>query len=129
VVAVGDKGLIVRSDDSGRTWSEVKSGVNGQLASVSGTRDGRELWVSGADGLLLYSLDLGLTWKRIFVPSNRGLRAVHLTHTLEVIVAGWRENILIGSKLSDFNLVRGAPYKADGVLYTHSLGLLAFGQG
>jgi photosystem II stability/assembly factor-like uncharacterized protein len=60
--AVGDKGMIVESDDRGASWTERNSGTTEPLRSVFGTSDGRRLWADGNEGAIVGSDDGGATW-------------------------------------------------------------------
>jgi len=69
VISVGVNGLIVRSSDAGSSWSQVTTDpVFGGLTGVSGHDNGLDpsLWVAvghdGSDGLVVRSVDDGLTW-------------------------------------------------------------------
>ncbi|HLW71432.1 MAG TPA: YCF48-related protein [Candidatus Binataceae bacterium] len=65
-VIVGDKGLVMTSDDHGRTWQRVqlKKGVNlYDLYSVAFAPDGASGWAVGDGGVIFHSDDRGATWK------------------------------------------------------------------
>ena len=63
VVAVGPRGLIVVSQDDGKTWKQVEVPVQSDLVAVdfSGRASG---WAVGHDGVILHSADSGLTWTK-----------------------------------------------------------------
>ena len=131
VIAVGDRGSISRSADAGSTWTQINSGVVGQLADVLSLSRSSELWISGADGVLLRSQDEGLTWKRIILPTNRGMLAIGESRGGKLILAGWTKTILIQDQVGSFNTTvhDAATWKMKGIVYTRRLGLLTFGQG
>ena len=64
-VAVGSRGLIVYSDDSGKTWLQSKVPVQSDLLAVNfpTAQDG---WAVGHDGVILNSRDGGKTWAKQF---------------------------------------------------------------
>lgn len=62
-LAVGERGLIVRSDDAGRTWRQSPSPVSTTLTSVRFVNASHGLAVGHA-GVVLRSDDGGLTWQR-----------------------------------------------------------------
>jgi photosystem II stability/assembly factor-like uncharacterized protein len=63
LVAVGRRGVILTSSDSGITWSQVPSPVSSDLTSVRFS-DATHGWITGHDALVLKSTDGGLTWQR-----------------------------------------------------------------
>ncbi|MDI1250886.1 MAG: YCF48-related protein [Lacunisphaera sp.] len=63
LVAVGDRGHVVRSPDGGRTWTQSITPTRALLTGVS-FPDTRHGWAVGHDGVILASEDGGLTWTR-----------------------------------------------------------------
>lgn len=63
VVAVGERGIVLLSDDSGRTWRQAKVPVSVTLTAVTFPND-RQGWVTGHYGVVLHSDDGGETWVR-----------------------------------------------------------------
>jgi len=64
-VVVGDKGVIMISDNQGQTWArqQIKHGVKyDDLYSVAFTADGSSGWVVGDNGIIYHSSDHGTTW-------------------------------------------------------------------
>lgn len=61
LVAVGQRGHVLMSDDDGRTWTQAAVPVSSDLTAVSfpTARDG---WAVGHDGVILASRDAGATW-------------------------------------------------------------------
>jgi len=61
VVAVGPRGLIIRSEDQGKTWVQSSVPVQSDLLAVHfpNARDG---WAVGHDGVILHSSDGGRSW-------------------------------------------------------------------
>lgn len=64
LVAVGDDGVIVRSDDSGATWTEItNSGPRYTTDDLFGIAANGSTWIAvGAGGRFLRSTDDGATW-------------------------------------------------------------------
>lgn len=62
-IAVGLRGLIAASDDSGKTWSQMNVPVQSDLlaAHFPTATDG---WAVGHDGVVLHSVDGGKTWEK-----------------------------------------------------------------
>ncbi len=65
LVIVGERGLIIYSDDSGRSWQQAKVPVSETLTSLSfPTAD--HGWAVGHGGVILHSGDGGETWQQQF---------------------------------------------------------------
>lgn len=65
VVVVGDKGVVMTSDDQGRTWTshQLKKGEKFfDLYSVAFAPDGSAGWVVGDGGAVFHTSDKGSTW-------------------------------------------------------------------
>lgn len=62
LVAVGDRGHIVYSDDEGKTWTQAKVPVSAMLTSVHFPTP-RLGWAVGHHGVILHSADAGATWQ------------------------------------------------------------------
>lgn len=60
-VAVGQRGHIVVSDDSGATWKQSPVPVSSDLTSAYFV-DARQGWAAGHDGVILHTADGGDTW-------------------------------------------------------------------
>src|SRR4030095_13464114 len=59
--AVGEKGIILRTDDGGLKWKDQESGVSSNLFAVSAaSRD--DALIAGDHGRVLATKDGGLTW-------------------------------------------------------------------
>ncbi len=63
IVVVGDRGHILISTDDGRTWKQIPVPTRAMLTGVS-FPDAQHGWAVGHDGVILHTLDGGLTWER-----------------------------------------------------------------
>lgn len=63
VVGVGERGLIVLSDDNGKTWSQAKVPVSITLTAVAFPTP-KTGWAIGHAGVVLRSTDGGETWEK-----------------------------------------------------------------
>ncbi len=63
VVAVGQRGHIVYSDDAGKSWSQAEVPVSSDLVAVTFPTP-QAGWAAGHDGVILHSEDAGRTWQR-----------------------------------------------------------------
>lgn len=63
VVAVGERGIIICSDDEGKTWIQAKVPVSVTLTTVTffSPKIG---WAAGHDGLILSTVDGGISWQK-----------------------------------------------------------------
>jgi photosystem II stability/assembly factor-like uncharacterized protein len=64
LVAVGQRGHVLLSDDQGKTWRQAEVPVSSDLVAVAfpGANHG---WAVGHDGIVLRSTDAGATWTRV----------------------------------------------------------------
>ncbi len=63
IVAVGQRGHIIYSDDGGKTWLQAKVPVSSDLVAVSFPTPAKG-WAVGHDGVVLHTADGGATWVR-----------------------------------------------------------------
>ncbi|MCU7247446.1 WD40/YVTN/BNR-like repeat-containing protein [Pseudomonas koreensis] len=63
LVAVGERGFIIVSDDNGTTWRQVSSPVSMTLVKVRFI-DANLGWAVGHAGVVLHSRDGGLSWEK-----------------------------------------------------------------
>lgn len=62
LLAVGELGTILRSDDSGQTWATVASPTKATLTGIAFAADGRTGWAVGHDAIILATTDGGASW-------------------------------------------------------------------
>ena len=70
LVAVGDRGHILYSDDNGASWAQAKVPTRQMLTSVFFIDD-KKGWVTGHDALILATEDGGMTWTEQFIDLER----------------------------------------------------------
>lgn len=63
LVAVGERGHVLLSDDQGTTWRQVPVPVRSTLTAVAGA--GSVVVAAGHDGVIVRSGDRGETWQRV----------------------------------------------------------------
>lgn len=63
VVAVGQRGHVLLSDDAGKTWQQAQVPVSADLVAVQFPTPTAG-WSVGHDGVVLHSADAGKTWTR-----------------------------------------------------------------
>ncbi|MBX9914134.1 MAG: hypothetical protein K2Y25_09555 [Pseudomonadaceae bacterium] len=70
LVAVGDRGHVLYSDDQGVSWTQAKVPTRQMLTSVFFVND-KKGWVTGHDSLILATVDGGETWTEQFIDLER----------------------------------------------------------
>jgi photosystem II stability/assembly factor-like uncharacterized protein len=65
LVAVGERGIVLFSDDSGISWKQAQVPVSVSLTDVHFV-NGRMGWAVGHSGVVLHSADAGVTWIKQF---------------------------------------------------------------
>ncbi|MDH4565611.1 photosystem II stability/assembly factor-like protein [Pseudomonas sp. BN414] len=61
LVAMGERGLVVLSDDGGRQWRQARVPVSVTLTSASFV-DAHQGWIAGHSGVVLHTTDGGESW-------------------------------------------------------------------
>ncbi|WP_428035263.1 WD40/YVTN/BNR-like repeat-containing protein [Amphritea sp.] len=74
VVAVGERGIVLYSDDSGQTWTQARTPTSATLTAVRFANDKRG-WAVGHMGIVLHTEDAGVTW----VKQLDGIEAARLS--------------------------------------------------
>lgn len=135
IVAVGDHGIVLLSDDNGAHFRQAKSvPVSSMLTAVS-FADGRHGWAVGQWGAILATDDGGDTWRiqRLATKEDRPLFAVHFFDAKQGVAVGLWSLVLAtadggqtwtprelglppGAKKADLNLL-GLFADAKGTLY------------
>ena len=75
VVAVGQRGHVLFSDDAGKTWQQAAVPVSSDLVAVS-FPSANVGWAVGHDGVVLRSTDAGATWTRVLDGRSLGTALV-----------------------------------------------------
>lgn len=63
VLAVGERGHIVYSDDHGQSWQQASVPTRSTLTTVAA--NGRTVLAAGHDGVIVRSEDAGVSWQRV----------------------------------------------------------------
>ena len=63
--AVGERGLIAFSDDSGANWQQANVPVSATMTAITFTDSGQG-WAVGHGGTILRSNDSGESWEKVF---------------------------------------------------------------
>jgi photosystem II stability/assembly factor-like uncharacterized protein len=85
IVAVGQRGHVLLSDDQGRTWRQADVPASSDLVAVA-FPTATQGWAVGHDGIVLRSTDAGATWARVLDGHQAGKLMVE--HYKREAVAG-----------------------------------------
>jgi photosystem II stability/assembly factor-like uncharacterized protein len=88
VVAVGQRGHVLFSDDAGKSWQQAEVPVSADLVAVQ-FPTATHGWAVGHDGVVLHSADAGKTWTRQL--DGRSLGDVLVAHYNRSGDAKWLE--------------------------------------
>ncbi|MET1080510.1 MAG: YCF48-related protein [Pseudomonas sp.] len=84
LVAVGQRGHILYSDDAGKSWRQAEVPVSSDLSAVHFPSAGQG-WAVGNDGVVLHSGDAGVTWNKQL--DGRQIGALVLKHYSDLATA------------------------------------------
>jgi photosystem II stability/assembly factor-like uncharacterized protein len=93
---VGAKGIILFTDDGGRTWERQNSSVGGHLYHIE-TRGKDIAIVVGENGVILRTSNAGQSWERIAADTRETLVNVAFSNNHQGWIAGWNGTILRSS--------------------------------
>ena len=79
VVAVGDRGYIVYSDNNGESWQRAKTPPNTPLLTAVYFLDAKTGWAVGHDSMILTSTDRGESWTKSFSAVEEQKPLMHVT--------------------------------------------------
>jgi photosystem II stability/assembly factor-like uncharacterized protein len=82
----GFGGLVVRSDDSGETWTELD--VPEQWWNDVAFIDEQHGWLVGGAGVVMWTDDGGATWSPRPIATDETIRSVHAFDAVHALVAG-----------------------------------------
>ncbi len=95
-VAVGDKGIILKTEDAGKSWLAIDSGINERLSSIAFSSNNQAI-ISGYNGTILYSSDIGTSWTVVESGSTNWLLSVAYSNTNQAFAVG-RSGTLLRSE-------------------------------
>lgn len=124
-VAVGDAGTIIRSSDSGITWTTVTSPVADALHGVS--LHGNFGLAVGVSGRVLRSTNSGISWTEMTRPTTRILYAVSITDVSSI--ATGQEGTLLWSSDIGITWTSHTAGTASSILGVSANGMTAVGSG
>lgn len=71
LLAVGERGHILLSEDGGATWTQARVPTRSLLTAVT-TVEGGQAWAVGHDAVILHSADAGKSWTRQYFAPDEG---------------------------------------------------------
>ena len=132
LVAVGDHGVVMLSDDAGKNWRQAQSvPVDCTLTAVSFT-DARNGWAAGHAGVILHTQDGGEHWalQRSATHEDRPLFALHMFDALHGVSVGlWSLVLVTDDGGKNWNPVTLPPPEGAQKADLNLLGLFATRQG
>lgn len=89
IVAVGERGAVLRSADGGQSWITIGSPTKAALTGIA-FADAQTGWAVGHDGLILKTADGGLSWTIQYSAEDKEMSFldIHAIDTRRVIVIG-----------------------------------------
>jgi photosystem II stability/assembly factor-like uncharacterized protein len=100
LVAMGERGLVVLSDDGGKQWRQARVPVSVTLTSAS-FADARQGWMAGHGGVVLHTTDGGESWALQTDGVAFAKAAVALAQGLPDSAAGRERSIQQAQRLVD----------------------------
>lgn len=97
LVAVGERGVVLLSDDGGRQWRQARSvPASGTLTALS-FADARHGWAVGHWGLVLHTQDGGETWHIQYqeLDQDQPLLAVHFADARRGVAVGLWSRVMV----------------------------------
>ena len=111
----GEMGIVLHSDDSGKTWTRQQTGIASNLFNVSAV-DAQHAYACGAEGLLLSTVDGGQHWNVYkykepiiffdvhYTDPNSGWMVGEFETILHTTDGGKTWNVSHGGNTSDFTI-------------------------
>lgn len=97
LVAVGQRGHILFSDDAGQHWQQAQVPVSSDLVAVHFPTPSQG-WAVGHDGVILHSTDAGVSWERQL--DARQIGALLLGHYRQQLIAS-RDDEALMARVAD----------------------------
>ncbi len=129
IIVVGERGTILRSDDSGATWQRSPSSTRSTLTSVTFAPDGLVGWACGHSSVILHTSDGGAHWETAYQgdnPEDSFLDIITISSDVIIAVGAygyyvesrnagqtWKQRF-VQDEDSHFNRIT---YSNDGILY------------
>lgn len=90
IVAVGDRGVVLLSDDHGKSWRQARGVPTDSALNAVSFADERNGWAVGHWGVILRTSDGGETWtrQRLDTSEDRPLYSVHFSDAEHGVAVG-----------------------------------------
>jgi len=93
-MAVGTRGVVIKTTDGGRSWTQLKHGLASDLLWSVALVDANTAIVVGRQGVILHTRDGGATWSRRESGTPLGLRRVAFADAARGMIVGEGGTIL-----------------------------------
>lgn len=93
MVAVGDKGTIIRLDLASQIFDKIRTGFNETFFRVKFINDNTG-FIVGTNGLILKTQDGGLTWEKISTGISENLFSIDFADERTGFIVGWNGIVL-----------------------------------
>lgn len=93
MIAVGDRGTILRLNLASQNWSMLKTGYSEAFFSVKFISDNKG-FICGSKGLILESQDGGMTWEKHSSNTAENLFSIDFADERTGFIVGWNGTIL-----------------------------------
>ena len=101
IYVAGEKGVLFRSKDGGKTWSSLNSPYEGSFFGIIIGFKPNELLLYGLQGHIFKTVDGGISWREIATDNNNGLMAGVLYGDKGVVIVGNGGVIMLSKDFGD----------------------------
>lgn len=88
LLATGNQGVILRSEDQGKSWTQINSPTPFGLRTPVQDKKSGIIYIANRNGEIIYSRNDGLTWEKFSVIANGSIKS---------LVIDYENNMLIGA--------------------------------
>ncbi len=92
-LVAGDRGLVLLTEDGGRSWRRVATGTEQNLTAVFAL--GEDIWIGSSGGLILHSADGGKSWSRQPTYTNLPVESIFFLDRNRGWAVGWSGLVLL----------------------------------
>ena len=87
-LAVGDKGVVLRTTNGGDAWVPLKTGIKNDLIDGTISDGGKKMILIGEEGVIRRSVDGGATWKTVKSGTDKTLTSIHFVNAKTAWITG-----------------------------------------
>ncbi len=86
LIAVGSKGLVLTSSDSGKSWKQIPTPTNTLLRGPTQDLSTGIIYLSGKSGEILYSKDNAETWQIMPSVTQASIKALYVDNKNHMLI-------------------------------------------